>query len=191
MTTETVHHDAAVQRDEWYILRPFMHEGITYGRNEQLPETMSTDEVLGLARIGVLAKIRPDGSIERAVLPKPDSPAAYLRQSDSQVLRSIREHPPSQEDMQQIAALAVQARRGTLLVDALNAMAGAPLVPPPRGGVAYQGVEAARLQAELREAVDSLERERQQHGILRSEHEFLQDEHRKLQEQVAAHNASA
>jgi hypothetical protein len=181
--------EARVDPDDWYVLRPFMHEGLTYGRNEQVPETLSGHDILGLLRIGILARIKPDGTIERPVMPKPDSPAAYLRYSDSQVLRVVRQHPPAPDDLLQVATLARQQRRSVLLVDALDAMAGVP-VAPPRGVVTPQAGELQQLHDDLRVAVNSLEDERQQHALLRTEHESLQDEHRKLKEQIAEHNAS-
>jgi hypothetical protein len=175
--TETFNPEAPVDPEAWVILRPFMHEGITYGRNEVLPETVTGPELVGLMRIGVVTHRKPDGTLERPSMPKPETPAAYLRLSDAQVLRALREHHPSPEDLHEIAVLARRNRRSTLLMEALDAMAG---IPPAQPRAVVQ--QTGDLQAELRSAIDSLEEERRHHAVLRSQHSILENEHRQLQQ---------
>lgn len=173
---------APIDFEEWCILRPFSYGDFMYGKNEHLPDDITGQDLGGLVKIGVLARINPDGTIERPTAQKPETPMGYLRYSDSLVLRLIREHPPSQEELQEIALLARRNRRGAILVEALDAMAGMPMIPLARGVAALQAGESSRLQTDLRAAVNTLEEERRECAALRSEYDRLQQAYAELAE---------
>lgn len=108
---------------EWWIVRSFVHGGITYSQGESVP-LMTVAQADDLARSGVI--IRMDGLAHqpRDLARRPESAQEFLQATDVMVLRKIRAFRPTVRELREIEQLAVHGGRSAVLIEALKTLLG-------------------------------------------------------------------
>lgn len=107
----------------WRVRIQLVHEGITYGPADPLPE-ISVEDALKYEAQGHMVRLSPDGTAEAHQYDRPEPRDAenYLMAKDELVLRSILEHKPDLAVIKEMLKLAKVNARSVGLQCALEAI---------------------------------------------------------------------
>ena len=109
-----------MSQQEYRITKQFIHNGITIGRGESLPDDLSYEDIDRLRAAGHIAKVNPDGTIESPTARIPNNIEEYLRGPDLAVIQRVRAHVRDPELLQEIMNRTKRQARSPLFHEALS-----------------------------------------------------------------------